>query len=142
MNPFAAFLLLQGVETLSLRAERHCSNALALAQYLEKHEKVAWVSYLGLESHGSHELAKKLLRPGLYGGVLSFGVKGTAADASKLVDSLKLASNLANVGDAKTLVIHPATTTHQQLSEQEQLDSGVTPDLIRVSIGIHMTREY
>jgi len=136
LNPFAAFLLLQGLETLSLRAQRHSDNALALAQWLEKHPKVAWVSYLGLKSHASNELANKLLRPNAYGGVLSFGVKGDAADASKVVDNLKLASNLANVGDAKTLVIHPATTTHQQLSEGEQLATGVTPDLIRVSVGI------
>lgn len=98
---------------------------------------VAWVSYLGLESHGSHELAKKLLRPGVFGGILSFGLKGGDTDAakgSKLVDSLKLASNLANVGDAKTLVIHPATTTHAQLTPEEQVASGVTPDLIRVRL--------
>ncbi|KIK54673.1 hypothetical protein GYMLUDRAFT_206418 [Collybiopsis luxurians FD-317 M1] len=136
MSPFAAFLLLQGLETISLRGERHSNNALAVAQYLEQHPNVSWVSYLGLPSHASHETAKKLLRPGLFGGILSFGVKGDAAQASKFVDSLKLASNLANVGDAKTLVIHPATTTHQQLTEPEQLDSGVTPDLIRVSVGI------
>ena len=136
MNPFAAFLLLQGLETLSLRAERHSENALALARWLDQHEKVAWVSYNGLPSHPSHELAKKLFRPGYYGGVLSFGVKGDAEIGSKVVDSLKLASNLANVGDAKTLVIHPATTTHQQLDPREQREAGVTPDLIRVrSIG-------
>jgi O-acetylhomoserine/O-acetylserine sulfhydrylase len=136
LNPFGAFLLLQGLETLSLRAQRHSDNALALAKWLEKHPRVSWVSYLGLTSHASHELANKLLRPNAYGGVLSFGVKGDAATASKLVDNLKLASNLANVGDAKTLVIHPATTTHQQLTEGEQLATGVTPDLIRVSVGI------
>lgn len=134
LNPFGAFLLLQGLETLSLRAQRHSENALALARYFEQHEKVAWVSYVGLESHPSHQLARKTLREGLYGGVLNFGVKGgdDAAVGSKVVDSLKLASNLANVGDAKTLVIHPATTTHQQLSAKEQSASGVTPDLIRV----------
>jgi hypothetical protein len=132
MSPFAAFLFLQGLETLSLRAERHSDNALALAKYLENHPKVAWVSYLGLPSHSSHALAKKYLRPGYFGGMLSFGIKGDAVAGSKLVDSLKLASNLANVGDAKTLVIHPASTTHQQLLEDEQLASGVTPDLIRV----------
>ncbi|KAL1705798.1 Cys/Met metabolism PLP-dependent enzyme-domain-containing protein [Schizophyllum commune] len=137
LSPFAAFLLLQGLETLSLRGERHSKNALALARWLEQHPHVAWVSYLGLESHSSHELAKKLLRvPGEYGGMLSFGVKGDAATGSKLVDSLKLASNLANVGDAKTLVIHPASTTHSQLTEEEQLASGVRPDLIRISAGI------
>ncbi|CCM00194.1 uncharacterized protein FIBRA_02222 [Fibroporia radiculosa] len=137
MNPFGAFLLLQGLETLSLRAQRHSENALLLAQWLEQHPKVAWVSYLGLESHSSHNLAKRLLRPNVFGGVLSFGVKGADAKVgSQVVDNLRLASNLANVGDAKTLVIHPSTTTHQQLSTEEQLASGVTPDLIRVSVGI------
>jgi O-acetylhomoserine/O-acetylserine sulfhydrylase len=136
LNPFAAFLLIQGIETLSLRAQRHSENALALAQWLSKHKKVAWVSYLGLENHAYHQTAKKLLRPNAFGGVLSFGVKGDVSVASTVVDSLKLASNLANVGDAKTLVIHPATTTHQQLSDEEQLSSGVTHDLIRVSVGI------
>ncbi|KIY49619.1 O-acetylhomoserine ami [Fistulina hepatica ATCC 64428] len=136
MNPFGAFLLLQGLETLSLRGERHSSNALALAQWLEKHPRVEWVSYLGLPSHVSHEIAKKLLRPGVYGGMLSFGIKGTVQEASKYVDNLKLATNLANVGDAKTLVIHPASTTHSQLTVEEQATSGVTPDLIRVSTGI------
>ncbi|KAG2346142.1 O-acetylhomoserine ami [Suillus weaverae] len=136
MNPFAAFLLIQGIETLSLRAQRHSENALALAQWLSKHEKIAWVSYLGLESHPYHQKAKELLRPNTFGGVLSFGIKGDVSVASTVVDSLKLASNLANVGDAKTLVIHPATTTHQQLSDEEQLSSGVTHDLIRVSVGI------
>jgi len=136
LNPFGAFLLLQGLETLSLRGQRHSENALALAQFLLKHPFVSWVSYLGLESHETHALAKKLLRPNAFGGVLSFGVKGDTGKASKVVDSLKLASNLANVGDAKTLVIHPASTTHSQLTEEEQLSTGVTPDLIRVSVGI------
>lgn len=99
LSPFAAFLLLQGLETLSLRGERHSTNALAVAQYLEKHPNVAWVSYLGLPTHESHDQAKKLLRPGLFGGILSFGVKGDSATASRFVDSLKLASNLANVGE-------------------------------------------
>jgi O-acetylhomoserine/O-acetylserine sulfhydrylase len=101
--------------------------------WLSKHEKVAWVSYLGLENHEYHQRAKQLLRPNAFGGVLSFGVKGDAKTASTVVDALKLASNLANIGDAKTLVIHPATTTHQQLTDGEQLSSGVTHDLIRVS---------
>ncbi|KIO23459.1 hypothetical protein M407DRAFT_214629 [Tulasnella calospora MUT 4182] len=136
MNPFAAFLVLQGLETLSLRVQRHCDNAFTLAQWLEKHPDVAWVSYPGLSSHPSYETAKRLLRPGAYGGVLSFGVKGGDEAGSKVVDNLRLASNLANVGDAKTLVIHPASTTHQQLSAEEQFASGVTPDLIRVSVGI------
>lgn len=133
MNPFAAFLLLQGIETLSLRVQRTCDNALALAKWLETHPKVSWVLYPGLPNHPSHKLAKKLLRPNAFGGVLSFGVKGDAKIGSSVVDKLKLASHLANVGDAKTLVIHPATTTHQQLNDEERRASGVTPDLIRVS---------
>ncbi|KAI0701028.1 O-acetylhomoserine ami [Cytidiella melzeri] len=143
MNPFAAFLLLQGLETLSLRAERHSENSLALALWLQQHPKVSWVSYLGLEDHPSHALAKTLVRvEGQFGGVLSFGVKSSNASiGSKVVDTLKLASNLANVGDAKTLVIHPATTTHQQLTEAEQADAGVTPDLIRVSVGIENIKD-
>jgi len=136
LNPFAAFLLLQGLETLSLRAQRHFDNALALAQWLESHPKVSWVAYPGLPNHPSHAIAKRLLRANSYGGVLSFGVKGDAKIGSAVVDKLRLASNLANVGDAKTLVIHPATTTHQQLTAEEQFASGVTPDLIRVSVGI------
>ncbi|KIK99497.1 hypothetical protein PAXRUDRAFT_822656 [Paxillus rubicundulus Ve08.2h10] len=136
LNPFGAFLLIQGLETLSLRAQRHCDNALALATWLQNHSKVAWVSYLGLENHSYHERAKKLLRPNAFGGVLSFGIKGDVHVASKVVDSLRLASHLANVGDAKTLVIHPATTTHQQLTDEERLETGVTPDLIRVAVGI------
>ncbi|KAJ7886818.1 Cys/Met metabolism PLP-dependent enzyme-domain-containing protein [Mycena olivaceomarginata] len=127
--PFAAFLLLQGLETLSLRAARHCENAAKLAEYLLTSPHVAWVSYLGLPAHPSHQLALATLRPGAFGG-------GDAAQASKVVDLLKLASNLANVGDAKTLVIHPASTTHQQLSEEALKASGVKTDLIRVSVGI------
>ncbi|PVF94058.1 putative O-acetylhomoserine-lyase [Serendipita vermifera] len=141
MNPFAAFQIIQGIETLSLRVQRHCDNALALAKYLCTHPKVSWVLYPGLENHPSHERAKALLRPNTFGGVLSFGVKGDAAAGSAVVDNLKLASHLANVGDAKTLVIHPATTTHQQLTAEEQLASGVTPDLIRVSVGIEDIRD-
>ncbi|CAE6449153.1 unnamed protein product [Rhizoctonia solani] len=138
LNPFGAFLLLQGIETLSLRAQRHADNAIALAEWLDQHPAVSWVAYPGLPSHPSHANAKRLLRPNTYGGVLSFGVKGDAKVGSAVVDKLKLASNLANVGDAKTLVIHPATTTHQvgQLTTEEQFASGVTPDLIRVSVGI------
>ncbi|KAL1942237.1 hypothetical protein VTO73DRAFT_6301 [Trametes versicolor] len=136
LNPFGAFLLLQGLETLSLRAQRHSDNALLLAQWLKQHDEVSWVSYLGLESHSYHKEGLRLLRPGAFGGMLSFGVKGDAKIGSQVVDRLRLASNLANVGDAKTLVIHPASTTHQQLTDEEQLASGVTPDLIRVSVGI------
>ncbi|KAF8125908.1 Cys/Met metabolism PLP-dependent enzyme-domain-containing protein [Mycena galopus ATCC 62051] len=136
LNPFAAFLFIQGLETLSLRGQRHCDNAMAVAKWLEKHPRVAWVSYLGLQSHESHTLAQQLLKANAFGGVLSFGVKGNAETAKKVIDNLKLASHLANVGDAKTLVIHPASTTHSQLTEEEQATTGVTPDLIRISVGI------
>ncbi|GAM83722.1 hypothetical protein ANO11243_017110 [Dothideomycetidae sp. 11243] len=134
LNPFAAQQLIIGTETLSLRAERHASNALALAKWLEKNPHVAWVSYPGLESHPSHTLAKKYLKRG-FGGVLSFGVKGDASAGSQVVDNLKLISNLANVGDSKTLAIHPWTTTHEQLTDEEKGSSGVTEDLIRISVG-------
>jgi len=134
LNPFAAQQLLLGMETLSLRCERHAFNAQKVAEYLEKNENVAWVSYPGLESHQSHQLAKKYLPRG-NGGVLSFGVKGGEAAGSQVVDGFKLISNLANVGDSKTLAIHPWSTTHEQLSDQEKTDSGVTEDLIRISVG-------
>jgi O-acetylhomoserine/O-acetylserine sulfhydrylase len=124
LNPFAAQQLLLGIETLSLRAERHAQNALALARYLEKSPYVGWVSYPGLESHPYHETAKRYLKKG-FGGVLSFGVKGGGA-GSEVVDGFKLISNLANVGDAKTLAIHPWSTTHEQLSDDEKRSSGVT----------------
>ena len=137
LNPFGAFLLLQGLETLPLRAERHNSNAQSLAAWLEKHPRVAWVSHLGLKSHSSHELAKRYFRPGYFGSVLSFGIKGGGSDAGqRFINAVKLASHLANVGDAKTLVIHPASTTHEQLTDQEQLAAGVSKDLVRVSVGI------
>lgn len=135
VSPFNAFLLLQGIETLSLRAERHAQNALALAQWLEQHPKVEFVIYPGLASGPYHEPAKKYLKNG-FGGVLNFGVKGGKDAALKMIDNLKLASLLANVGDAKTLVIHPASTTHEQLSEAEQAAAGVLPNQIRVSVGI------
>jgi OAH/OAS sulfhydrylase len=135
LSPFNAFLLLQGLETLSLRVDRHCENTLALAQWLETHPAVKWVSYPGLPSHPYHAQARSLLRNG-YGAVLSFGIRGGREAGRAFIDSVRLASHLANVGDAKTLVIHPATTTHQQLSEEEQRLSGVTPDLVRVSVGL------
>ncbi len=135
LSPFNSFLLLQGLETLSLRVQRHVDNALALAEWLERHPAVAWVSYPGLPSHPYHERAKRVLRHG-FGGVLSFGIRGGAEAGRRFIESVELASHLANVGDAKTLVIHPASTTHQQLSEEEQRASGVTPDLVRVSVGI------
>lgn len=125
LNPFAAQQLLIGIETLSLRAERHAQNAQALAEYLEKSPYVSWVSYPGLKSHPSHEVAKKYLPRG-FGGVLSFGVKGGGEAGSQIVDGFKLISNLANVGDSKTLAIHPWNTTHEQLSEEEKISSGVT----------------
>ncbi len=135
LSPFNAFLLLQGLETLSLRVERHASNALKLAQWLESHDQVEWVSYPGLKSHPYHKRAKKYLKNG-FGCVLTFGIKGGLEAGQKFIDNVKLASHLANVGDAKTLVIHPASTTHQQLTEEEQKSAGVTPSQIRVSVGI------
>ena len=135
ISPFNSFLFLQGLETLSLRVQRHCDNTLAVARWLEQHPQVAWVTYPGLPSHRHHERAKKVLRNG-FGAVLSFGIKGGAEAGKKFIDSVKLASHLANVGDAKTLVIHPASTTHSQLSEAEQRTAGVAPDLIRVSVGL------
>lgn len=134
-NPFGSFLLLQGLETLSLRVQRSCDNALELAKWLGEQDDVSWVSYAGLESHPYHANAKKYLKNG-FGAVLSFGINGGAAAGKSFVDSVKLASHLANVGDAKTLVIHPSSTTHQQLSAEEQEASGVSADLIRVSVGI------
>jgi O-acetylhomoserine (thiol)-lyase len=136
VSPFNSFLFLQGLETLSLRIERHNSNALTLANWLNDHPKVDWVWYPGLKSHEWHDNAKKYLRPGFYGSMLSFGIKGGLKSGKEFINKVKLASLLANVGDAKTLVIHPASTTHQQLSEEEQLSSGVTPGHIRVSVGI------
>jgi len=132
LNPFAAFQLLQGLETLSLRGERHSANALALAQWLERHPKVLWVSYPGLPSHPYHEHAKKTFRPGYFGGMLTFGIE----DGGRFVDNLILVSNLANVGDTKTLVLYPAVTSHQHMTADEQLLAGVTPDMIRISVGI------
>ncbi|HEX3023726.1 MAG TPA: O-acetylhomoserine aminocarboxypropyltransferase/cysteine synthase [Chitinophagaceae bacterium] len=134
-SPFNSFLLLQGLETLSLRVQRHADNALALAKWLEQHPSVDYVLYPGLESSPYHSLAKKYLTNG-YGGVLQFGIKDGKEKATQFIDHLKLASHLANVGDAKTLVIHPASTTHEQLGEAEQIASGVLPNQVRVSVGI------
>ncbi|XVJ64636.1 MAG: O-acetylhomoserine aminocarboxypropyltransferase/cysteine synthase [Lacibacter sp.] len=134
-SPFNSFLLLQGLETLSLRVERHVSNALTLAQWLEQHPAVEFVWYPGLKSSPYHELAKKYLTNG-YGGVLQFGIKGGIENGRKFIDSLKLVSHLANVGDAKSLAIHPASTTHEQLSAEERKASGVLDNLIRISVGI------
>jgi len=135
LSPFNAFLLLQGLETLSLRVERHNDNARELARWLVGHPSVSWVSHPSLEHHPCHALARKYLRNG-FGSVLAFGIAGGREAGRRFIDAVRLASHLANVGDAKTLVIHPATTTHQQLSDAEQARSGVTPDLVRVSVGI------
>jgi len=134
MSPFNAFLFIQGLETLHLRMPRHSENALKLAQWLEKRPQVSWVNYPGLPSHPNYKLAKKYLPDG-QGAILGFGIKGGKTAGVKFINSVKLASHLANIGDSKTLVIHPASTTHQQLSEKEQLAAGVTPDYIRVSVG-------
>ncbi len=134
MSPFNAFLFLQGLETLHLRMPRHCENALKLAKWLEKQPQVSWVNYPGLQSHPDYALAKKYLPDGA-GGILGFGIKGGKEAGIKFINSVKLASHLANIGDSKTLVIHPASTTHQQLSPKEQLAAGVTEDYIRVSVG-------
>ncbi|OAS21324.1 homocysteine synthase [Paenibacillus oryzisoli] len=134
LSPNSSFLLLQGLETLHLRLERHSSNALKVAQYLEAHESVEWVSYAGLESHPSYSLAKKYLPKG-QGAILSFGIKGGIEAGKKLIHAVELFSHLANVGDSKSLIIHPASTTHSQLNEQEQTSAGVSPGLIRLSVG-------
>ena len=140
LSPFNAFLLLQGIETLHLRLQRHSENALAVAKHLEKHPGVAWVNYPGLESSQYFERAKKYLPEGK-GGLLTFGVKGGYEAGKTLINSLKLFSLLANIGDAKSLVIHPASTTHAQLSAAEQADTGVTPELVRLSVGIEDIRD-
>jgi len=136
LSPFNAFLFLQGLETLHLRMERHSENALKVAQHLESHEQVTWVSYPGLRSHPQYDLAKKYHHRELYGGILGFGVKGGREAGKRFIESLKLLSHLANVGDAKSLAIHPATTTHSQLTPEEQLATGVSDDFVRLSIGL------
>ncbi|MHA0857899.1 homocysteine synthase [Paenibacillus sp. CMAA1364] len=134
ISPFNSWMLIQGLETLHLRMERHSENALKVAQYLEKHDEVEWVSYAGLSSHPSYELGKKYLPKG-NGAILTFGIKGGTQAGRKLIEGVKLFSHLANVGDSKSLIIHPASTTHAQLSEQEQLAAGVSPEMIRLSVG-------
>lgn len=136
MSPFNAFLFLQGAETLHLRMERHSSNSQRVAEFLASHPQVTWVNYPGLPTHADHARAKKYFTRGQYGAILGFGIKGGYDAALKFIDSLKLFSLLANVGDAKSLVIHPASTTHQQLSPDEQMSAGVTADFIRLSIGL------
>ena len=135
LSPFNAFLLLQGVETLSLRMDRHCSNALAVAQYLQQHPKVSWVNYPSLPNHPDHTLAEKYMPKGA-GAVLTFGVKGGSSAGQTFIENIEFLSHLANIGDAKSLVIHPASTTHRQLSEEQQMAAGVPPDLIRLSVGL------
>jgi O-acetylhomoserine (thiol)-lyase len=136
LSPFNAFLLLQGLETLPLRMERHSTNARRVAEFLEQDSRVSWVSYPGLASHPSHELARRYHARGLYGAMIGFGIKGGRVAGRRFVENTQLLSHLANIGDAKSLVIHPATTTHSQLTPDEQLASGVSDDFIRLSIGI------
>jgi len=135
ISPFNAFMIIEGLETLPLRIKQHCENAQKIAEFLEKHPKVNWVNYPGLKSHRNHETAKKLLK-GNYGGIIGFGVKGGFEAGAKFIESVKMISHLANIGDARTLVIHPASTTHQQLSSEEREKSGVSDDFIRLSVGI------
>lgn len=134
-SPISEFMLLQGIETLPLRMKKHCENAMLLAKHLEKHPTVEWVNYLGLESHRWHKIGGKYLKGG-YGSVMGFGIKGGSETAPRFIDSVELASHLANVGDAKTLVIHPHSTTHQQLDDDAKRAAGVSPEFIRVSVGI------
>jgi O-acetylhomoserine (thiol)-lyase len=136
ISPFNSFLILQGVETLPLRMERHSQNALQVARFLNEHPKVSWVNYPGLPSHPAYETANKYWQHGLYGAILGFGVKGGMEAGRKVVEGVEIFSHLANIGDAKSLIIHPATTTHSQLSEAEQATTGVTPDYIRLSVGL------
>ncbi|CEG26425.1 O-acetylhomoserine aminocarboxypropyltransferase/cysteine synthase family protein [Bacillus sp. B-jedd] len=140
LSPNSAFLLLQGLETLHLRIEKHNENALALAQYLQNHPAVEWVSYPGLEEHPSHELAKKYLDGG-FGSIIVFGIKGGREAGKKVIDNIQLWSHVANVGDAKSLIIHPASTTHQQLSKEDLAKSGVTEELIRLSVGLESLKD-
>jgi O-acetylhomoserine (thiol)-lyase len=140
LSPFNSFLLLQGAETIHLRLERHSENALKVANYLETHPGVEWVNYPGLESSKYNARANKYL-PNGKGALLTFGIKGGYEAGRKLIDSVKLFSHVANIGDAKSLIIHPSSTTHQQLSAAEQLDTGVTPELVRLSVGIEDVRD-
>jgi O-acetylhomoserine (thiol)-lyase len=135
ISPFNSFLMIQGLETLPLRMERHCSNALSVAKYLEGHRYVSWVNYPGLDNSPEKPKIDKYLK-GKAGAIIGFGIKGGIEAGSKFVDSLELISHLANIGDAKTLAIHPASTTHQQLTEEERISTGVTSDFIRMSVGL------
>jgi O-acetylhomoserine (thiol)-lyase len=135
MSPFAAFLFLQGIETLHLRMPRHCENAQVIAEFLQAHPAVEWVNYPGLPDHPHHEAANKFLG-GRGGAIIGFGIKGGQEAGIKLINNVQLLSHLANIGDAKTLIIHPSSTTHQQLTPEEQQAAGVTPEYVRLSIGI------
>jgi len=141
MSPFNAFLFLQGLETLPLRMERHSKNALQVAQHLLDHPKVAWVNYPGLPSHPSFQTASKYFKRGLFGALLGFGIKGGRAAGKRFIDNLELVSHLANIGDVRTLAIHPASTTHSQLSPEEQIQTGVTEDYVRLSIGLESAED-
>jgi O-acetylhomoserine (thiol)-lyase len=136
MSPFNAFMFIQGLETLSLRMERHSQNASAVTDYLLEHPKVTWVNYPGMSTHESYQTARKYFRGGCYGAILGFGIKGGSEAGQAFINNLKLFSHLANVGDAKSLAIHPASTTHSQLSPEEQATTGVTPDYVRLSVGL------
>ncbi len=141
MSPFNAFMFLQGLETLPLRMERHCANALKVAQYLKGHPKIGWVNYQGLPEHPAHANANKYHKKDMhgntqYGALVGFGINGGAEAGRKIINNVQLFSLLANIGDAKSLIIHPASTTHSQLTEQEQEATGVTPDFVRLSVGI------
>jgi O-acetylhomoserine (thiol)-lyase len=136
MSPFNAFMFLQGLETLALRMERHSQNAMAVARFLTEHPKVTWVNYPGMPTHPTYQTASKYFRGGCYGAILGFGIQGGSEAGRRFIDNLSLFSHLANVGDAKSLAIHPATTTHSQLSEAEQATTGVTDDYVRLSVGI------
>ena len=135
LSPINAFLILQSIESLSLRVNQHCKNALEIAKFLKNHEAVSWVNYPGLEDNENHEMAEKYLN-GNYGGIIGFGIKGGLEEGKKFIESVELLSHVANIGDAKSLVIHPASTTHSNMTEEEQLEGGITPDFIRMSVGI------
>jgi O-acetylhomoserine (thiol)-lyase len=135
ISPFNSFLIIQGIETLKFRMEAHSRNALAVAEWLERQPAISWVKYPGLKSSPYHAISQKYLPKG-QGSVMTFGIKGGTAAGRKLIDHVKIFSHLANLGDAKSLIIHPASTTHQQLSDEQQLDAGVSKDLVRISVGI------
>ena len=137
LSPFNSFLFLQGLETLPLRMKQHCENAMKASQWLKSHPAVSWVNYPGLEDHKDYQNAKKYLPKG-QGAIIGFGIKGGKAAGIRFIDSLKLISHLANIGDAKSLIIHPASTTHQQLAPKEQEESGITDDFIRFSVGLRI----